>query len=75
VALNILSLEFVAGRITPGSLTPYMPQAGDVKDERKDKEGAVRSVLLKRDNQEVGWLIGPKRDQLVALKSMKATRC
>ncbi|HEX8235694.1 MAG TPA: glycoside hydrolase family 9 protein [Abditibacteriaceae bacterium] len=68
VAPGILSLEFIAGRITRGSLKPYVPQAGDVKDERKDEAGAVRTVVLKRDNQEVGWLIGSKRNQLVTFE-------
>jgi hypothetical protein len=35
VAPRILSIEFIAGRITRGSLAPYVPQAGDVKDEKK----------------------------------------
>ena len=44
----------------PGSLAEYKPQPGD------EKRPHDQQVLLVRGGQEIGWLIGPKRDHLVA---------
>ena len=71
MAPDILNLEIVSGRITRGSLAPYVPQPNDVKDEHKDKNGVVDKVILKRNNQEIGYLIGAKRDQLVGFEKFE----
>ena len=62
VAPDILALTIQSGKITPGSLTDYKPQTGDEKHP-KDKQ-----VLLARGGREIGWLIGPKREHLVAFE-------
>ncbi len=67
-APDILSLEIISGRITRGKLAPYAAQSGDEKDEKKDKAGKVNSIILKRGGQEIGYLIGPRRDQLVTME-------
>lgn len=64
-APDILSLEIISGRITRGTIAPYVAEVGDEKEEKKDKTGKVNSIILKRGGQEVGYLIGARRDQLV----------
>lgn len=71
VAPDVLSLTIEAGRVIPGSLSRYIPQPGDEKDEKKGANGAVQQVILKRGGQEVGWLIGPQRDTLVAYEKLE----
>jgi endoglucanase len=61
VAPRILAIEIQAGKVIPGSLGPYKPRSGDERQPR-DKD---RQLILKRNGEEIGWLIGPKRDQLV----------
>ena len=60
VAPDVIALQIQAGKVVPGSLTEYKPQPGD------EKRPHERQVLLVRGGQEIGWLIGPKRDHLVA---------
>ena len=65
VAPDILALTMDAGHVVPGKLGPYVPQAGDEKHP-KDK-----SVYLARGGEEIGWLIGPKRDTLVTYEKLE----
>lgn len=71
VAPDVLSLTIEAGRVIPGSLGKYVPQPGDEKDEKKGPNGAVQQVILKRGGQEVGWLIGRRRDTLVTYETLE----
>ena len=64
-APDILCLSVRAGRIIPGKIAPYVAQSGDSKKETKDGKGNLTSVVLSRGGQEIGWLIGKKRDTLV----------
>ena len=71
VGPDMLSIVIQAGRVQQSTLTPYQAQTGDEKDIRKDEKGAVRQIILKRGGQEFGWLIGPKRDQLVTFERIE----
>ncbi len=70
VAPDILSLTIQAGRVVPGRLEPYRPEAGDTRSESKDSAGRVQQVRLVRRGEEIGWLIGPKRETLVTFEKM-----
>jgi endoglucanase len=69
-APDILSLTIQAGHVLPSTLSVYVEQPGDMKIER-DKQ-----VILKRNGEEVGWLIGNlvkpggKRDHLVTFEKL-----
>ncbi len=65
VAPDILALTIQAGHVVPGSLTAYQPQPND-KQRPKD-----RQVILARKGVEFGWLIGAKRDHLVAFERLE----
>jgi len=65
VAPNVVSVAIQAGRVVRGGLSPYVPQPGDT---RKTDNQAVRLV---RGGQEVGWLIGPKKDHLVTFERLQ----
>ncbi|MBV9866809.1 MAG: glycoside hydrolase family 9 protein [Abitibacteriaceae bacterium] len=65
VAPDILSLTIQAGHVVPGSLTKYVLQPGD------EKRAKDRQVILVRGGQEIGWLIGPQRDNLVAYEKLE----
>ncbi|MBV9852844.1 MAG: glycoside hydrolase family 9 protein [Armatimonadetes bacterium] len=56
---DVLALQIHTGRVTPSRLIPYAPRPGE---SRKAADGAT---VLVRGGQEVGWLIGPKKDSLV----------
>ncbi|MBC8140641.1 MAG: glycoside hydrolase family 9 protein [Armatimonadetes bacterium] len=56
VAPDIIAVGIQAGKVTIKPYEPYLPQAGD--ETRKDGE----NIVLKRGGQEVGYLIGAKRD-------------
>jgi endoglucanase len=71
VAPDVIGLTIHAGRVSPGSLAPYRAEEGDKRDEKKNKEGQVESVILVRQGREIGWLIGPKRDQLVRFETFE----
>ncbi len=64
VAPNVLELEFHAGRITPAKLIPYQPQASD----QRIPKGSIE--ILKRNNEEIGWLIGVNHDHLVTYEHL-----
>ena len=64
-APDILALTIQAGKVIPGSFTLYRPQSGD---EKRPKD---RQVILVRGGQEMGWLIGPNRDHLVAFEKLE----
>ena len=65
VAPDILALTIRSGKVIPGSLTKYIPETGDVKQSKPN------SVLLVRGGQEIGWLIGAKRDTLVSYEKFE----
>lgn len=65
VAPNVVSVAIQAGRVVRGGLSPYTPQPGDTQ---KTDNQAVRLV---RGGQEVGWLIGPKKDHLVTFERLE----
>jgi endoglucanase len=69
VAPDIISISIHSGRITPGHLEKYVPQAGDVTTEKKLDDGRIESITLTRDGKDLGWLIGPKRDWLTTRAS------
>jgi endoglucanase len=71
VAPDVLALTFQAGQVVPSSLTQYSPQPGDEQVEQKGEDGRVQQVILKRQGEEVGWLIGPQRDQLVTYETLQ----
>ena len=64
-APDVLALQIHSGRITPGRLEQYAAQPGD---ERRVKDGMT---LLVRGGQEVGHLIGPKKDSFVAYEGFE----
>ncbi len=64
VARDVLSIAITSGKITPGSLTRYEKQEGDKTEEKKNARGEVEEVQLVRGGKNLGWLLGPKRDQL-----------
>ena len=66
VAPDILALTIDAGHVVPSKLAPYVPQAGDEKHPNNN-----RQVLLARGGEEMGWLIGPKRDTLVTFEKLE----
>jgi endoglucanase len=64
VAPDVICLEVQAGRISPASLVKYAPQPGDEHVEKKNAQGEIEDVILKRGGKEIGWLIGPNREWL-----------
>lgn len=64
-APDLLALDIRSGSITKSNLTPYTPQPGDTRK----TDGDV--VKLVRGGQEIGWLIGPKRDGLVTFEKFE----
>ena len=69
-APDILALEIHAKRLIPGKLTKYVAQAGDTEREVKNDKGVITQVFLSRKGEEIGWLIGNKRDNLVAYEQL-----
>ncbi len=66
VAPDLVCVEIRSGKVTPGSLAPYQFQEGDTYKETKNPNGSLQQKILIRGGQEVGWLIGPKRNILIA---------
>ena len=65
VAPDVVDLTIAAGHVVPGKLEPYLEQPGDEKLDREGPNKNGRQLILRRDGREIGWLIGPNRDQLV----------
>ena len=64
VAPDVLAIQIHAGHVTPSSVTKYVVQAGDSTTEKKTDAGVVYEKHLVRGGQDVGYLVGPKRDWL-----------
>lgn len=64
-APDVLAIQIHTGKISPMHLDPYTVQPGD---ERRVKDG---TTLLVRGGQEVGHLIGPKKDSFVAYEGFE----
>ena len=64
VAPNVLSIEIHSGHVFRSAVVPYVKQDGDTTREKKRDDGSIESLVLVRGGKDVGWLIGPKRDQL-----------
>jgi len=69
-APDIIGLTIEAKKVIPSRLAPYQAQEGDTKREVKSDKGQVTQVILSRKGEEYGWLIGPKRDQLVTYETL-----
>ena len=67
-APDIIALTVEAQRITPSTVTPYVPQPGDTIEQTKWSDGGanngVRSAKLLRNGNFIGTLQGPKLDHL-----------
>ncbi len=59
---DMIALEVVSGRVIRGNLQPYVPESGDHKRIDGPK------LFLQRNGKDIGYLIGPKRDQLVNME-------
>ncbi len=71
VAPDILALQVRAGRVQPMQQMPYAPRPDDrIERTRARVSGEVHQVLLIRDGEPVGYLVGPKRDTLTTLERL-----
>lgn len=64
VAPAVLAIEIQAGRLLPSSLEKFEPMPGDKRVEKKTSSGEIESVVVTRNGQQLGWLIGPERQWL-----------
>ncbi|MDR3688728.1 MAG: glycoside hydrolase family 9 protein [Fimbriimonas sp.] len=64
IAPDVLDILIQDGRTTPSSMTVYAPKPGD---ERLPKG---HQQILKRNGQEIGWLIGARHDHLVSYEQL-----
>ena len=69
-APDIIGITIEAKKVTPSRLAPYVAQPGDTKREVRNDKGEVTQVILSRNGEEFGWLIGPMRDQLVTFETL-----
>jgi endoglucanase len=65
VAPDILGITIDEGRRLPGQIVPYEPREGDeVLVKNRLANGDVQEAVLKRDGEEVAWVIGKGNDYL-----------
>ena len=69
-APDIVAIEIEAKRLVLGKSGKYVPQPGDTKREVKNGKGVVTQVMLSRGGEEIGWLIGPQRDNFVMYEQL-----
>ena len=69
VAPDVLALQIHAGQVILGHLEKYVKREDDSTREKKLDDGRVESLILVRDGQDIGWLIGPNRDWLTTKSS------
>ncbi|TWT83499.1 Endoglucanase D precursor [Planctomycetes bacterium CA13] len=70
VANDVMAIEIQAGTLIPAEFSKYEPIAGDQKRETKNEQGEIKKVELLRDDQIVGWLIGPDRGWLTTYEQI-----
>lgn len=70
VAPDVLAIEIQAGRLVPAKLVKYEAQPGDQRREAKNKDGVVETIVLERDGQPTGWLIGPNREWVTTYEAI-----
>ena len=61
-AADVLALQIHSGKITPSHLSVYTKQPGDTT------HGDSAATILMRGGQDIGYLIGPKKDGLVTFE-------
>lgn len=70
VAPDVLAVEIQVGKLIPAKLVKYEALPGDKKVEKKAADGSLETVLLERNGKTLGWLIGPKYDQLTTYEEV-----
>lgn len=65
VAPDMIAIEIQAGEMSTCEYSKYKPEPNDVREEKKETNGDLTEVQLKRGGKVIGSLIGEKRDYLV----------
>jgi endoglucanase len=65
VAPDLLGVTIHARHVTPSRIIPYRKQPGDkVIVKKKIRTGEIKEAVLKRDGEEIAWVIGKSNDFL-----------